>query len=179
MINVPIIWCVNGFVGFCPAYRVYREVKVKIAEAVKLFQGTNIWMSNKCKRFFFLTEWAHFLPWGSTAWWLELGQGVHHPFCPHECPNLHPQSQLVWLHWPQTHHKISEGCHLYLHHTLAPSIPTHPTTLPQSRLPFLCSGSTVAIKTCGGWQVASLLCPCTLLWPRLLHLCVPTDTHHL
>lgn len=41
------MWPVNGVGGFCPAYLVYREVKVKIAEAVKLFQGPNILMSNK------------------------------------------------------------------------------------------------------------------------------------
>lgn len=45
---------------------------MKVAEPVQLFQGAHILMSNKCKRFFFLTELAPFLPWRSNTWWLEF-----------------------------------------------------------------------------------------------------------
>lgn len=92
---------------------------MKVAELIQLFQGAHILMSNKCKRFFFLTELAPFLPWRSTTWWLELCLGLQNPFCPHEFPSCVHSHNWCDSNDSETHHKTSEGCHMYFHHTMS------------------------------------------------------------
>lgn len=124
------------------------EVTVKVAKAMKLFQGINILISNKCERSSFLAELVNFLTRGGTASWQELGQ-VGPPKLCHSANWCDSKDH-------ENHRKTSKGCPRVASPHHGPASFSTPNHTHMRVEPPLCSGSGVLTVPHSGSQVAYL-----------------------